>query len=241
MGKGPNLNELNRLAPAFAQGVRYDMLFFKEVMHDVAGDASIPTHARQKLEELSGHFGNIAQRATQFIQITNTDCRIGINAKHCIRNLMSLLQRILGGHKLHIDIPDDVWPIQVVSEAQFLEILIYLVTNSSNAMRETGTLLIRARNVTESKREAGYNDNNSTPTDFVSVEVIDSGVGIPKHIIDHILEPFISVNGTPGSVTLASINFVVKQLGGRVRVDSTIGKGTVVNVLLPRFSKGRVA
>jgi hypothetical protein len=46
MRRSPDLNELIRLAPAFARGVRYDLLFLQRVIQSVAGDASIPAGVR---------------------------------------------------------------------------------------------------------------------------------------------------------------------------------------------------
>lgn len=187
---------------------------------------------------LNGHFGNIAQRVRQFIQITDADYTVAVNASNSIRGLEPLLLRILGRHKLQIDVAEDLWAIQAVSEMQFEQILLYLVTNSHNAMRDNDTVLLRARNVTEGKSGISPNEKDSG-AEYVSIEVIDLGVGIASDIVGRIFEPFISVNGKPGSVSLASMNFAVRRLGGRISVESEVGKGTTVNVLLPRCQLGK--
>lgn len=230
MHRNPDVNELIRLAPSFAHSVRDDVTFFRGVLQSVADDGSVSVDVQRKLEEINGRLGGVAQTARQFIQITDTDYRVAINARECILGLEPLLRRILGSHKLEMDIADDLWLLWADGEMQFAQILLYLVTNSSNAMRDIGTVLVRARNVTQGRNP----DDKGSAADYVSIEVIDSGVGIPKEIVGRIFEPFVSVNGKPGSVSLASTEFIVRRLGGRICVESEVGVGTTFNVFLPR-------
>ena len=224
MPRSADVTDLVRLAPSFAQTVRSELSFFGQVIQSVASDSSVPASTRKKLETLSWHFRSIAQGAKQFLQITDSDYLVTVNARERILGLESLLQRILGGHVLQIHVAEDLWPIQAISDSQFEEILLYLMTNSRNAMRETGTVLLRARNVVGvSSTKAG---DDASSAEFVSIEVIDTGFGVSRDMIPRIFEPFISVDGSSGSLSLASINFAVKGLGGWVSIDSEVGKGT---------------
>jgi signal transduction histidine kinase len=220
------VSELRRKAPEFAHSVRDDVMFFRDALENVAGDDAVPSDARHKLKELSARLGGVAQKARQFLQVTDTESRVAINARDSILGMESLLRRILGDHKLRMDLADDLWPIQADSEMQFAEILIYLVTNACKAIRDIGTVGVRARNVAE-----------ESASEYVSIEVTDSGVGIPQDTLGHIFEPFVSVNGKPGSISLAHIEFVVRKLGGRIGVQSEVGQGTTFKVLLPHLDK----
>ena len=172
-----------RLLTACATTLRSFEAFYR------ASQTMVQCRRCTKLEEINGRLGGVAQTARQFIQITDTDYRVAINARECILGLEPLLRRILGSHKLEMDIADDLWLLWADGEMQFAQILLYLVTNSSNAMRDIGTVLVRARNVTQGRNP----DDKGSAADYVSIEVIDLGVGIPKEIVGRIFEPFVTL------------------------------------------------
>jgi PAS domain S-box-containing protein len=157
---------------------------------------------------------------------------LDVNAE--IRGLTELLRRTLGSHiRLVVTLPDSLWP--VVMDAGHLEqIVINLAVNSRDAMPRGGDLSISTSNVTA---DTAFSATRSglKPGRYVQVEVADSGTGMDKATLDHIFEPFFTTKG-PGHGTglgLATIYGIVKQLGGYVTVDSDVGRGTTVTVLLP--------
>ncbi len=67
-----------------------------------------------------------------------------------------------------------------------------------------------------------------------TVEITDSGPGIPGHLLEHIFEPFISYgkkNGTGLGMAIAKT--IVERHGGKIDVTSQLGKGTTFSVRLP--------
>jgi signal transduction histidine kinase len=70
----------------------------------------------------------------------------------------------------------------------------------------------------------------------VRISVEDTGAGIPPEVIGHIFEPFFSTRKHAGGtgLGLAICDGIVRAAGGRIAVNSVLGKGTRFDVLLPR-------
>ncbi len=74
-----------------------------------------------------------------------------------------------------------------------------------------------------------------TPGDYVVVEIIDEGEGMPPHVIERAVEPFFTTKST-GKGTglgLAMASGFVQQSRGRMEIESSLGKGTTVRMLFP--------
>jgi signal transduction histidine kinase len=75
--------------------------------------------------------------------------------------------------------------------------------------------------------------------EFVRIWVSDTGIGIPTDMIAHVFEPFFQVEqGTtrryPGiGLGLAIARDLANAMSGEVRIESTVGKGTTISLLLP--------
>jgi CheY-like chemotaxis protein len=100
-------------------------------------------------------------------------------------------------------------------------------------MPDGGRLLFRTRNFT---RHAGDAEVDLGAGDYVAIEVIDSGAGIPPAIRDRIFEPFFSTKqfGTGTGLGLSMVFGFAKQSGGGVVVDGEESKGACFRIYLPK-------
>jgi two-component system cell cycle sensor histidine kinase/response regulator CckA len=75
-----------------------------------------------------------------------------------------------------------------------------------------------------------------TDGDYLLIDVIDTGHGIPADVKPKIFEPFFSTKeiGSGTGLGLATVYGIVKQTGGYIYVTSTEGKGTKFSIFLPR-------
>lgn len=80
-------------------------------------------------------------------------------------------------------------------------------------------------------------------TETWTIEVIDTGIGIPSHAQEFIFDEFRQVDGTPQreyggtGLGLSIVRNLVVMMGGSIRVDSETGKGSTFTVLLPLMSE----
>jgi len=74
------------------------------------------------------------------------------------------------------------------------------------------------------------------PGDYVLISVADSGEGMTEEVLSKAVEPFFTTKemGKGSGLGLSMVHGVATQSGGGLRIDSRVGRGTTVNVYLPR-------
>ena len=103
-------------------------------------------------------------------------------------------------------------------------------------MRDGGELTVRTHNesvIVEARRGSEV----VNPGDYVVIEVVDNGSGIAPENIERIFEPFFTTKevGAGTGLGLSTVYGIVKQTGGQIFVDSTVGEGTRFTIMIPRY------
>jgi two-component system cell cycle sensor histidine kinase/response regulator CckA len=92
---------------------------------------------------------------------------------------------------------------------------------------------------------SGFDYKPLPRTDYVLIEVEDTGIGMPEDVQAKIFEPFFSTKevGKGTGLGLSTVYGIVKQTGAHVFFDSAVGKGTVFRIFVPRHipAEGEVA
>jgi PAS domain S-box-containing protein len=119
-------------------------------------------------------------------------------------------------------------PLAVVADRRQVEqIMSNLVNNARDALPSGGTLTITT--------EPGAQPNGGVPAAAAVLRVTDDGPGMEPAILARAFEPFFTTKarGEGTGLGLATVWGIVSQGGGDVRIESTIGAGTTVSVMLP--------
>jgi PAS domain S-box-containing protein len=213
-----------------ATGVAHD---FNNVLQSIIGlgwmalkkDAR-PSEVREHVEAVvrtARRGGAVASRLTSFARRGKT---VG-----CFQEVDAMVQEVAGllTHLLTEDVNvelllDAAGAVVKTDAAQLEQILMNLAANARDAMPHGGKLVIRT----------------SVEGDRVRLEVSDTGCGMDAATRARIFEPFFTTKtaGRGTGLGLASVQAVVQQHGGSVRVESEPGKGTTVVLDLPMADGG---
>jgi two-component system cell cycle sensor histidine kinase/response regulator CckA len=150
---------------------------------------------------------------------------------------LQLMMRRLVGEKVSLELRHgrDLWLVKADIN-QFEQVVINLVVNARDAMPNGGKIELRTANLA-SADNAKLNEKSLPAGDYVMIEVADTGTGIPDDVREKIFEPFFTTKevGKGTGLGLAMVYGIVKQTGGYVFCDSTVGVGTTFRILLPRY------
>ncbi|HEY8410480.1 MAG TPA: ATP-binding protein, partial [Pyrinomonadaceae bacterium] len=181
------------------------------------------------LEDLREYLGLIRSEAFRCKSITmglldfsrtRTSQRVMINLADVIQSAGRLLSHQKRSPDVHfnLEVAPDLNPVSG-DPGQLQQAVIALAANAFDAMGDSGSLAIIARN----------------DEDKVVVEVSDTGVGIPPENLAKIFEPFFTTKeiGRGTGLGLAVCYGILTEHGGSLDVQSTVGTGTTFTITLP--------
>jgi DNA-binding response OmpR family regulator/two-component sensor histidine kinase len=146
---------------------------------------------------------------------------VGING--LVEGMYELLNQSLGANIVIKTILEERAPVVFVDGNQLEVSILNLAINARDAMPEGGTLTI----------ETACDETNDRK---VVVTVSDTGTGMPPDVVARAFDPFFTTK-PPGKGTglgLSQVYGLVRQMGGDVTIESRVGEGTSVRLLLRR-------
>lgn len=124
---------------------------------------------------------------------------------------------------IHTELPEYI-PVISGDEGQLKQMIFNLLKNALQAMAPGGSLTVRC----------------FTDDEAVSLEVRDTGMGIPPEEISQIFDPFHTTKKTGTGLGLMVVERVVREHGAQIYVESKPNEGTAFIVKFPLSSRMNV-
>jgi signal transduction histidine kinase/CheY-like chemotaxis protein len=137
---------------------------------------------------------------------------------------------------ISLDLDDTLRPVEA-NPGQIEQVLLNLCVNAADAMSNGGRLSFKSTNVShEVMQDCSFMPKHS---EYVQLDVQDNGIGMDEATRERIFEPFFTTKemGRGTGLGLASVFGIVKSLGGFIKVDSEIERGTTFRIYLPASSR----
>lgn len=148
------------------------------------------------------------------------------NLGKLVDDSLVLLERELNKYRIAVERHYDPAPDALVNGNQIQQVLLNLLINARQAMKNGGRVLIRI----------GHDSQDET----VVVTIRDTGCGIPADQLRHIFDPYFTTKQGPDEtgrggtgLGLSSCREIIEAHRGRIRVESTVGRGTAFTLKLP--------
>jgi signal transduction histidine kinase/CheY-like chemotaxis protein len=153
-----------------------------------------------------------------------------------LKGMREMLNGSLGGDiQVEMKFDSEVWPVEI--DAGELELAILnLCLNARDAMAAGGAVTITSENVQ-------VDSERGPQADYVKLCVTDTGCGMPPEVLARAFEPFFTTKdvGKGSGLGLPQVYGFAHQSRGQVTIDSEVGVGTIVTLLLPRSLQPPVA
>ncbi|KQN80099.1 ATP-binding protein [Sphingomonas sp. Leaf62] len=158
-----------------------------------------------------------------------------LDSNTLVEGLSDLMRRTLGESiSIEVHLAPELWKVE--ADANQLEnALLNLAVNARDAMKPGGTLTITTANGIIGEADA---EDDTVPGHYVSLAVCDTGDGMSEATMSRVFEPFFTTKevGKGTGLGLSMVYGFVKQSGGHLRIESSIGRGTTVTLYLPKFT-----
>lgn len=164
-----------------------------------------------------------------------------------LEDMLDMLRRTLGADiRIETAFSPDLPPIQV-DRHEFENAVLNLAINARDAMPSGGTITFATEHCEQDKLPSAAESTSNSSVfisaspdtlrqgHYVCLDVSDTGTGIPRHLMERVVEPFFTTKpGEQGTgLGLAMVYGFVRQAGGYLRLYSEEGVGTTLRLYFP--------
>ncbi len=212
-----------RLAGTIAHEVNNPMEAIKNAIYLL--DGRVKADAEPIYDVLKSETERVARIVRQMLGLYRTSSQAGtMDVNTVVDDTLTLFARQLERSGITVRRELGALPALVGSGDQLRQVMSNLVVNARDSMSGGGRLIIRTRNVPSRDGVHGW----------VRILIADTGHGISPEILPSIFEPFVSTKGEKGTgLGLWIVKGIMENHGGRIRVRSRVGQGTVFKLDFP--------
>ncbi|MBL7646237.1 MAG: ABC transporter substrate-binding protein [Candidatus Hydrogenedentes bacterium] len=142
--------------------------------------------------------------------------------------------------QIDIDLAAEL-PLIRGDSAQIQQIVMNLITNAAESIpaEREGTVRLTTRLVACSKEDLRKSclPESPPPGEYVCIEVVDTGNGMSPEAQERLFEPFSTTKASGRGLGMAATLGIVRGHRGAIMVESALGTGTTIRVLLPSAAK----
>jgi signal transduction histidine kinase len=212
-----------RLAGTIAHEVNNPMEAIKNAIFLLA--ESVKPEAEPVYNILKVETERVARIVRQMLGLYRTSEQVGsVDVNSVIEDTLLLFARQLERSEIKVETRLARLPVAVGSADQLRQVLSNLVVNARDSMSQGGKLIIRS----------ALRTDRGGVRSWIRILVADTGSGIPAALEPNVFEPFVTTKGERGTgLGLWIVKGIVENHGGRIRVRSREGKGTIFKIDLP--------
>jgi len=221
--RSQRLVSLGRLAAGIAHEIRNPLssikgfaTYFRDRYRENPEDQATATIMIHEVDRLNRVISQLLEFARP-VKIQKRSVPIHMVIEHALKMIEK--QAETKGIHIEKDLSSKIREVPMDPD-RFNQVLLNLCLNAVEAMEGGGTLSIGLHACGDSGK--------------VEITVSDTGVGITRENLVHIFDPYFTTRPSGTGLGLAIVHKIVESHGGQVQVESEVGKGTRVSIMLPK-------
>ena len=228
-GVAHDFNNLLTAVSGYAQLAQEDLGMLgrePDAMRNLQRDINAIEHAAERATSLTGQL--LAFSRKQVLQPRVLDLNT------IVTDMEQMAQRLVGESvSLVTTLDPDLLPIKA-DPVQIQQVIINLILNSRDSMRQGGKVAIECSNV-DLSHPVRLSYDTVPPGEYVVFSVSDEGLGMDENVQAHLFEPFFTTKeeGRGTGLGLSTVYGIVKQSSGYIEVRSVVGEGTTIKIYFP--------
>lgn len=157
-----------------------------------------------------------------------------INLNDVVKEAVFVLQKGLAPPKWHLYMIPAAKKCVFADRVHINQVIDNLTVNARDAMPDGGIISISTKDISLKAGVISY-QGIIPPGDYVVLSVSDTGAGIPKDILEKIIDPFFTTKevGKGTGLGLSTVFGIIKKHGGYLDVETEVSQGTKFSVYLP--------
>jgi PAS domain S-box-containing protein len=183
--------------------------------------------------------GEVSKRGSEIVRQLmiyagkESESSVFVDVSRAVEDMLALLGISISKRaSLKADLAANL-PAVRADAAQIRQIVMNLVLNASEAIGDRdGMIAVTTRSVAIGPPGAAAG-GPLCEGNYLQLEVSDTGCGMTSDVQARVFDPFFTTKSAGRGLGLAVVQGIVRSLGGEVAMDSGVGKGTRVRVLLP--------
>ncbi len=234
------LRQLEKLEAmsALVKGLAHDfnnMLMVLQAGLEVLGDRTTDAEDKETLQDMKQATSSAAGLVRRLLQVGRSKPSTieQVHVQGLLANVVTMSGRLTNDR---VRVAVQAAPAAMVrgSREELEQVFLNLILNARDAMPNGGHVLIKAAVTTLDRAEA-LGLHLETEGSYVDISVIDTGSGMDPATLARIFEPFFTTKavGKGSGLGLAMVYNSMRNHGGSVFAESTVGRGTTFRLLLP--------
>jgi signal transduction histidine kinase/HD superfamily phosphohydrolase YqeK len=234
------------LARKVAHEVNNPLSIIKNYLKILGMKLGADNAAQDELRIVNEEIDRVALIIRQLTDLTAEKERVrqAVDINGLIRDLAVIIEKSFSAAsriRFHLDL-DPSLPGLVTDRNGMKQILVNLLKNAIEAMRQGGNLFVRTKFLVSKDLEEMAGKANGRAEQSVEISVRDDGPGMPEAVRQRLFEPYVTTKGEGHSgLGLSVVHSIVKDLGGTIQCESAEGRGTSFVLRFPLNGSGKKA
>jgi two-component system cell cycle sensor histidine kinase/response regulator CckA len=207
----------------------------KQVMAQKTFNKSMRNNLRNILESACSSSDMMSQLLT--FARSGSVMPIVIEMNVLVEGMLTTLRKLVGNDIDIVWVPDKQRTLVKIDPSQIDQLLSVFCLNARDAIDGRGQITIETGRISIAQDDCTSDRPCQAPGNYVSISVMDTGIGIKTKNLPHIFEPFFSTKEDVKGMGLGlSIAYgIAQQNQGSIDCQSEIGSGSTFTVHLPRY------